>query len=66
MANKFKDMMDPKLWFKNEKDKKLLLLIGILKVLNLKKKLQTKSLKEMVKTQEVYSYQVTQISTKEI
>jgi len=23
MANKFKDMMDPKLWFKNEKDKKI-------------------------------------------
>ena len=23
MANKFKDMMDPKLWFKSEKDKKI-------------------------------------------
>ena len=23
MANKFKDMMDPKLWFKSEKDRKI-------------------------------------------
>ena len=41
MANKFKDTMNPKLWFKNEKDKKILIATKELEGSALEKELAT-------------------------